>query len=190
MRGRKNGGKEWKDNGQPLPVAGTLLPIDEGTSNECFRKQSPVNMRSGPARRGPAPFNESGTACTPDSVHPCGLEDHFSQRLPGGREGASSLLTRAASSAQLPCSRRGLPMRGALRRLPVGSYPTFSPLPFRAVTFCGTVHDRGMWPSIPRLSTGVALIGVRKFLQALRLSGPPAVPEIYCAVAGTSSSGL
>ena len=105
------------------------------------------------------------------------MEDHFSMRRPGGRPG---LRPARASSALRPTAL--LPTGfGYARNLAVpavGSYPTFSPLPSRAVIFCATFRRRGIWPSPPRISTGVTLYGVRKFLPPLRASDPPAVPEI------------
>ncbi len=74
---------------------------------------------------------------------------------------------------------------------PVGSYPTFSPLPScEGGIFCATFRRRGLWSSPPRLSTGITLNGVRKFLPPSRASDPPAVPEIGYAAAATSCSGL
>ena len=93
-----------------------------------------------------------------------GLEGHL-QCVPGGCPGLSPGRARAARASQLPCSRRGLPMPRASRTARWALTPPFHPYPLaRAVIFCGTVRRRGLWSPPPRLSTGVVLDGVRKFL--------------------------
>ena len=118
------------------------------------------------ARRRPPTSRGSGTACTPDSVHP--LRDWriiSLMRPPGGCPGLAPGRARAARAAQLPCSRRGLPMPRSSRSARWALTPPFHPYPLaRAVIFCGTVRRRGLWSPPPRLSTGVVLDGVRKFL--------------------------
>jgi len=71
-----------------------------------------------------------------------------------------------------PCSGRGLPGGRGSRRRPVGSYPTFSPLPRRSrgaarrYVFCGTFLPTASGPWYPRLPRDFLPGGVRTFLPA------------------------
>ena len=119
------------------------------------------------------------------------MEDHFSDAATGRPSRACAQA--CASSALRPTALlpTGFGYARDLAVSPVGSYPTFSPLPScEGGIFCATFRRRGLWSSPPRLSTGITLYGVRKFLQSTRTSDPPAVPEIYCAAAATSCSRL
>ncbi len=153
-----------------------------------------LSIRTHPSKRAPLgsallPYFRAGLYpgfCPPLA----GMEDHFSDAATGRPSRACARA--CASSALRPTALlpTGFGYAAILADRAVGSYPTFSPLPSRAVIFCATFRRRGMWPSPPRLSTGVALNGVRKFLPPLRASDPPAVPENYCAAAAASCSGL
>ena len=72
---------------------------------------------------------------------------HGSCSLPGTRKETGSLLTPKRLVPAWPCSCWGLPGR-RITAAPVVSYTTISPLPSRAVYFCGPI--RQVLPKNPR----------------------------------------
>lgn len=91
-----------------------------------------------------------------------------------------------ASHASPPiwaCSGWGLPWH-AVFPTPVGSYPTFSPLPPRgeAVCFCGTLRHAGLPRARRSLQPTILLSGVRTFLTGFRLSASGETFRRACAI--------